>query len=171
MIPIVSNLNGHKVKLLVFSTIVVLLGCVPNGYVKYRPVDYDMHRGGYLFSKSPISNQHLKGIKFVFDYYGVDYIEKDSQTLFIPLSVLQDTNFVFNCTDKADDPVWVEYKKKELRGDFTNHNNKGKFRIKPLIIAHSTKGQPIAAYFTDVAGNRIRFADTNQTVFFNILMA
>lgn len=164
MVPIASNSNGHKALLVSLAAIFMLLGCAPKGYVKYRPVDYDMHRGGYFFSKSPISNEHLKGIKFVFDYYGVDYIEKDSQTLFIPLSLLQDTNYVFNCTEKADDLVWMEYKKKELRGDFT------KAPLRDSIITYSSKGHFIEGYYTNTIGNRtVQIDSTNQILTLNVI--
>jgi hypothetical protein len=169
MIRTVLFLTGHKVELFGVTALLVLLACAPKGYVKYRPVDADMYRSGYIFSKSPMSAQHRENIKFVFDYYGIQYLERDSQTIFIPSSVMQDTNYVYNCTMKADSPTWIAYKKKELQGDPSSNKNKGIIRTKPLIVAHSTKGQLTDAYFTDIAGNRIRFADTNQTVFFNVL--
>lgn len=169
MIPSASNSNGPKAILLSFTAIFMLLGCAPKGYIKYRPVDADMHRSGYIFSKVPISAQHRENIKFVFDYYGIKYIQKDSQTIFIPSPVMRDTNYLYNCSMKANSPTWLAFKKQELKEGLNAHKNKGTSRIKPLIVAHSTKGQFLEAYFTDVTGNRTRFGFANQTVFFNIL--
>ncbi len=93
---------------IIYSVFIVF--CSSNRYCVYRPVTFEKTK--YVFGSDSLDVTFKESIQFVFTYYNVPFIHRDNK-IFVSKRILADTNFIYNCTKKANDSLWVEMKKNE----------------------------------------------------------
>ena len=108
-----NGLDHSRFWLLMLFLFSMIGGCMEEDYIEFKPIYRQNEK--FFESEARLSDDFLKNIRFVFDFYDVPYRLGKDNTLLIPESYQNDSELIWNYTTKAHDDEWVNHLRSILK--------------------------------------------------------